>query len=378
MEARAGLVSGCGSRIRADFRPDATALLLRRLDAAGAVTVGRLHMAEFAMGPTGHNAHLGRCRNPWVPEAISGGSSSGSGAAVGAGLIAGSLGSDTGGSVRLPAGFCGAVGLKPTQNLLPTNGMMPLSESLDCPGPIARSSRDIARLMTVLTAGAEDYEAAVDRGMARLVIGVPTRFYNERLDDEVAVAIAEARAAFERLGARMVDVDIPCQDSLSDLANLIWAPEAAALHQQDLRDRPEDYGAQVRARLRDGLATPAASYIEAKKLRVQALDAMLQGPLTACDMLLIPLSRMTVPFARDVDVGADARMHAVVADISAFTRPISLIGLPALATPVGFDRRGAPIAMQLVGRPRTEGALLAAAAAYEGATEWLRHGTPYG
>jgi aspartyl-tRNA(Asn)/glutamyl-tRNA(Gln) amidotransferase subunit A len=372
MYYRAGRISGCGSKIRADFRPETTAPIIQRLDRAGAITVGRLHMAEFAMGPTGHNAHLGRCRNPWLAEAISGGSSSGSGAAVGAGLIAASLGSDTGGSVRLPAAFCGAVGLKPTQGLLPTDGMMKLSESLDCPGPIARCSRDIARLMTVLTSGAQDYEAAAERGAAGLVIGLPARFYNERLDDEVATAIEAARHVFEQLGAQIVDVEIPAQDGLSDLANLVWAPEAAALHLPWLQSRPGDYGEQVRNRLLQGLTTTAVAYIDAKRQRNEALDAMLHGPLATCDMLLTPVCRRIVPLADDVDVGGGERMRDVVADISAFTRPISFLGLPALVTPMGFDRRGVPIALQLIGRPLGEGALLAAASAYEGATNWLK------
>ncbi len=186
---RAGEVCSCGSKIRADFAPDHTATVLTRLDAAGAAELGRLNMAEFAMGPTGHNEHFGRCRNPWNPDYITGGSSSGSGAAVAAGLVFGALGSDTGGSVRLPAAACGVAGIKPTLGRVSRHGAMPLSHSLDCIGVLARSVGDCARLLSVI-AGADphdgmssrrpaaDYERGLDEAanpgaLAGDVIGIP-------------------------------------------------------------------------------------------------------------------------------------------------------------------------------------------------------------
>jgi aspartyl-tRNA(Asn)/glutamyl-tRNA(Gln) amidotransferase subunit A len=247
MYYRAGHVSGCGSKIRAGFTPDRTSPLIAALEKAGSVTVARLHMAEFAMGPTGHNVHLGRCRNPWDPDKISGGSSSGSGAAVAARAAFASLGSDTGGSVRLPAAICGVVGLKPTQGLLSTDHMMGLSESLDCPGPIARSSRDVARLLDVM-AGL-NCEAGLDGDVRGRVIGIPRGFYWDDLDPAVEAVMKEAIEVFKSLGAKVVDVEVPDQDGLADLADAVWVPEAAALHLDWLRERPEDYGPQLRARL---------------------------------------------------------------------------------------------------------------------------------
>ncbi len=368
---RAGKPCTCGSPIRRDFRPERTATVLERLDAAGAVTLGTLHMAEFAMGPTGHNAHLGRCRNPWDPDRITGGSSSGSGAAVAARLAFGSLGSDTGGSVRLPAALCGVVGLKPTQGATPMDGVMPLSESLDCVGPLARSAEDAATLFSVIT-GRTDAAEGIGQGVEGLRLGIPNRFYYDGLDPAVAAALEQARAVLERAGARFVEVDIPDHEPYGDLANLVFTPEAAAIHLPWLRERPRDYGPQVRARLMQGLMVPAASYLQAKQLRALHLRAMVEGPFARCDALFVPALRSRVPTAAQTDVGAGPAMAAVVAGVAALTRPVSYLGLPALVTPAGFDPDGMPVALQLIGRPQAEAVLLRIADAHERAAGWLR------
>ncbi|KAA0677263.1 amidase [Roseomonas genomospecies 6] len=368
---RAGKPCTCGSPIRRGFRPERTATVLERLDAAGAVTLGTLHMAEFAMGPTGHNAHLGRCRNPWDPDRITGGSSSGSGAAVAARLAFGSLGSDTGGSVRLPAALCGVVGLKPTQGATPMDGVMPLSESLDCVGPLARSAEDAATLFSLIT-GRTDAAEGIGQGVEGLRLGIPNRFYCDGLDPAVAAALEQARAVLERAGARFVEVDIPDHEPYGDLANLVFTPEAAAIHAPWLRERPQDYGPQVRARLLQGLMVPAATYLQAKQLRALHLRAMIDGPFTQCDALFVPALRSRVPTAAQTDVGAGPAMAAVVAGVAALTRPVSYLGLPALVTPAGFDPDGMPVALQLIGRPHAEATLLRIADAHERAAGWLR------
>lgn len=373
---RAGRVTGCGSKIRADHVATETCPLLHRLDRAGAVEIARLHMAEFAMGPTGHNAHLGRCRNPWHGETITGGSSSGSGAAVGGRIVPAALGSDTGGSVRLPAAFCGVAGLKPTQYRLSQRGMMPLSESLDTAGLLARSTRSIARLMTVLLDGAETFEAALQPGLSGVTIGVPTSYYTDNLDAEVAAALAEARRIFGGLRARVIDIALPDHGRLAAMAALIWAPEAAALHLPWLRERPDDYGEQVRNRLLHGLSMPATSYVQAQQLRSLDLQAMIEGPLRQCDMLLTPICRFPVPLARYVEASGGPEMDRMIGDISALTRSISYLGLPALTTPMGFDARGLPLGLQLVGRPLDEAALIRAGHAFETATDWLSRPLP--
>lgn len=366
---RAGRVSGCGSAIWRDHVPNTTSPLVAALEGAGAITIGRLHMAEFALGPTGHNAQLGRCGNPWHPEAISGGSSSGSGAAVGAGIVRAALGSDTGGSVRLPAAFCGVAGLKPTNGLLPLDDMMPLSRTMDTAGPIARSSRDLALLMDVMTGS--DHRGALAASLDGLRIGVPRSYYTDDLDPQVAAAFAEARRVFAELGAEMIDVAVPDQQPYTRLAAHIWAPEGATFHRDRLATRPHEFGEQVRNRLEEGARVTAVEYLAALEGREAARAEMLAGPFAACDLLLTPAARMPVPLAHEVDATAGEAMQRMIAQVSALTRTISMLGFPALVTPMGMDARGVPLALQLIGAPFTEPTLLAAGHAFERVAGWI-------
>lgn len=378
---RAGEVCSCGSKIRADFVPDYTATVLKRLDAAGGIELGRLNMAEFALGPTGHNDHFGRCRNPWNPEYISGGSSSGAGAAVAAGLVFGALGSDTGGSVRLPAAACGIVGIKPTLGRVSRYGTMPLSHSLDCIGVLARNVGDCARVLSVI-GGADDadgmssrhpvsdYERGLDDAanpgsLAGVRVGVPDRYYDEGLDQEVAELLAASRAVLEAQGAKIVDVPIGDHSALNDLASVILAAEAATLHLPWLRDRPKDYSDQTRARLLAGLGMPATLYAQVLQARARLLEQLLRETFVRCDLLHIPVLSRPVPTAAETDVGGSAAMPEVLGRIVANTRPINYLGLPSLAVPIGFTRNGLPQAMQLVGRPFREHLLFRIGAAYE-------------
>jgi len=380
---RAGEICTCGAKIRADFVPDHTATVLKRLDAAGGIELGRLNMAEFAMGPTGHNDHFGRCRNPWNPEHITGGSSSGSGAAVAAGLVFGALGSDTGGSVRLPAAICGVVGIKPTLGRVSRNGAMPLSPSLDCVGVLARTVADCARLLTIIAGvdpddGASssipvpDYERSLDDAarpgaLAGVRIGVPKRHYHEGIDREVAELLAASRVALERQGAKFVDVPIGDHGAVNDLSNAALWPEAAALHLHWLRDRPRDYAAQTRARLLVGLGVPATLYLEAVRARTRLLRELLHATFSRCDVLHVPILKRPVPTAAETDVGGSPAMAQVLSQIVANTRPFNYFGLPGLAVPIGLTGNGLPQSMQLVGRPFDEPLLFRIGAAYEAA-----------
>jgi aspartyl-tRNA(Asn)/glutamyl-tRNA(Gln) amidotransferase subunit A len=378
---RAGKVCSCGSKIRADFVPDHTATALARLDAAGGVELGRLNMAEFALGPTGHNEHFGRCRNPWNPDYITGGSSSGSGAAVAACLIFGALGSDTGGSVRLPAAACGVVGIKPTHGRVSRYGTMPLSHSLDCVGVLARTVGDCARLLSVM-AGADandamssrrsvpDYERGLDdatqpRSLVGVTVGVPNRYYYDGVDQETADALAASRAMLESRGAKIIDVPIGDHAAVNDVAGAILSPEAAALHLPWLRGRPQDYAEQTRARLLVGLGIPATLYLQAMQTRSRLLEELLRDTFEKCDVLHIPVLKRQVPTAAETDVGSSATMAQVLAGIVACTRPLNFFGLPALAVPIGVAGNGLPLAMQLAGRPFAEALLFRVGAAYE-------------
>ena len=381
---REGQICTCGSKIRRDFVPDHTATVLTRFDRAGATEVGRLNMAEFAMGPTGHNEHFGRCRNPWNPDHITGGSSSGSGAAVAAGLVFGALGSDTGGSVRLPAAACGVVGIKPTLGRVSRYGSMPLSPSLDCIGVLARTVGDCARLLSVI-AGADDHdglcsrrpvpdfergldEAAKPGALAGVRIGIPDRHYSDGIHPEVADLIAASRAVLEARGAKIVDVPVGDHGALNDLSNGVLWPEAAALHLPWLRERPQDYAPQTRARLLVGLGVSATLYLEAVRARSKLLGEMLRETFSRCDVLHVPVLKRPVPTAAETDVGGGTAMQEVLGQIVANTRPLNFLGLPGLSVPIGFTRDGLPQAMQLVGRPFAEDLLFRIGASYEAAT----------
>ena len=376
----AGKVVTCGSKIRRDFVATTTSTALQRLKDAGTVRSGSLQMVEFAYGPTGHNVHYGAVRNPWNVDHITGGSSSGSGSAVAARLTFAALGSDTGGSIRMPAHFCGVTGLKTTVGRISRAGAMPLSQSLDTVGPLAQTVEDCA-LLTGLMAGSDpedltastrpvpDYMAACQGSMKGLRIGVPTAFYVDDLDAEVADVLDETIATLRQEGAEIVKVDLPDQRQLTAACQLVLATEAAAFHKRWLIERPQDYGAQVLMRLQNGLAIPAVSYLEAMRWRGPALSAYLAA-VAGTDAVLAPVAPMPAPTIAESDVGNSIDAEAVIQRITKFTRPINYLGLPSLSIPTGFTKAGLPVGMQLVGRAFDEAMLFRIGAAFQRATDF--------
>jgi aspartyl-tRNA(Asn)/glutamyl-tRNA(Gln) amidotransferase subunit A len=375
-----GRVVTCGSKIRRDFVASTTSTALQRLKDAGTVRLGTLQMAEFAYGPTGHNAHFGAVHNPWRFDHITGGSSSGSGAAVAARLTFAALGSDTGGSVRMPAHFCGVTGLKTTVGRISRAGAMPLSQSLDTVGPLARTAGDCALLLGLM-AGADpedptavsgplpDYMAAVQRPVKGLAIGIPTAFYVDDLDPEVARIVDETVAVLKREGATIVQVELPDQRQLAAASQLVLAVEAAAFHKRWMIERPQDYGPQVLMRLQNGLAVPAVSYLEAMRWRGPALAAHLAA-VNGVDAVIAPVAPVAAPTIAESDVGNSPDADAVIQRLTRFTRPVNYLGLPSLAIPSGFTRDGLPVGMQLIGRPFDEATLLRIGAAFQRATDF--------
>src|SRR5712672_1830982 len=299
MYYEAGKVVTCGSKIRRDFVATTTSTALQRLKDAGTVRLGSLQMAEFAYGPTGHNSHYGAVHNPWAFDHITGGSSSGSGAAVAARLTFAALGSDTGGSIRMPAHFCGVTGLKTTVGRISRAGAMPLSWSLDTVGPLAQTAEDCALLLGLMvgadpedpTASAlpvPDYMAASKQSIKGLKIGIPTAFYVDDLDSEVARVLDETIATLKKEGAEIVKVELPDQRQLTAACQLVLATEAAAFHKRWMIERPQDYGSQVLMRLQNGLAVPAITYLEAMRWRGPALAAHLAA-VNGTDAVLAPV-----------------------------------------------------------------------------------------
>ena len=375
----AGKVVSCGSLIRRDFVATTTSTALQRLKHAGTVRLGSLQMVEFAYGPTGHNPHYGAVHNPWHVDHITGGSSSGSGSAVAARLTFAALGSDTGGSIRMPAHFCGVTGLKTTVGRISRAGAMPLSQSLDTVGPLAQTVEDCALLLGLM-AGADpedptastlpvpDYMAATKGSIKGLKIGVPTAFYVDDLDSEVARIFDETIATLKKEGAEIVKVELPDQRQLTAACQLVLATEAAAFHKRWMIERPQDYGAQVLMRLQNGLAIPAVSYLEAMRWRGPALSAYLAA-VAGTDAVLVPVAPVPAPTVAESDVGNSPGAEAVIQRLTKFTRPVNYLGLPSLAIPSGFTRGGLPVAMQLIGRSFDEAMLLRIGAAFQRATD---------
>jgi aspartyl-tRNA(Asn)/glutamyl-tRNA(Gln) amidotransferase subunit A len=380
MYYEAGKVVTCGSLIRRDFVAKTTATSLQRLKDAGTIRLGSLQMVEFAYGPTGHNVHYGPVHNPWNVDHITGGSSSGSGSAVAARLTFAALGSDTGGSVRMPAHFCGVTGLKTTVGRVSRAGAMPLSQSLDTVGPLAQTAEDCALLLGLM-AGADpedptastlpvpDYLEATKGSLKGLKIGVPTAFYVDDLDSEVARIFDETIAVLKREGAEVVKVELPDQRQLSSASQIVLAAEAAAFHKRWMIERPQDYGAQVLMRLQNGLAVPAVSYLEAMRWRGPALAAY-NAAVAGVDAVIAPAAPVPAPTIAESDVGNGPGAEAVIQRLTRFTRPVNYLGVPSLVVPSGFTRAGLPVGMQLIGRSFEEATLLRVGAAFQRATDF--------
>ena len=322
MYYEAGKVVTCGSLIRRDYVATTTSTALQRLKDAGTIRLGSLQMAEFAYGPTGHNSHYGPVHNPFVLDRVTGGSSSGSGSAVAARLTFAALGSDTGGSIRNPANFCGVTGLKTTCGLVSRAGAMPLSQSLDTVGPLARTAEDCALLLGLM-AGADpddpttfggpvpDYIAATRASLTGLRIGVPSAFYVDDLDAEVARILDDTIAVLKREGADIVKVELPDQRQLSSACQLVLAVEAAAFHKRWLIERPQDYGPQVLMRLQNGLAVPGVSYLEALRWRGAALAAHVAAT-AGVDAVIAPVAPIPAPTIAESDVGNAPDAESVI------------------------------------------------------------------
>ena len=374
---RAGRVSACGSRILADFVPEVTSTALARLDGAGALDIARLNMVEFALGTTGHNEITGAVRNPWNPAHVTGGSSSGPGAAVAARLVYGALGSDTGGSIRLPAAACGLVGVKPTFGRVSRHGAMPLSFTLDTVGPLARGVADAALILQTIagpdpndpTTGSEpvpDYLSDLEAGVRGLRIATPENYFYDPVDPEVAALARASLEVFAALGAEIVPVEMPASIELGNpLTMLILAVEGAAFHGRWLEQRRADYGRQTLGRLLPGLLYPAKRYVEALNLRRKFVDELRQAVFERADVLHTPVWPFPLPTIEESDLAANPGFTEFIAATGHCSRPVNYAGLPGVSVPAGFTANGLPCAFQLVGRPFDEALLLRAARAYE-------------
>jgi aspartyl-tRNA(Asn)/glutamyl-tRNA(Gln) amidotransferase subunit A len=377
---RAGRPSANGSKIRKDFVPQTTATVLHKLDAAGALDLGTLHMAEFAMSPTGYNEPYGHARNPWNTEHVPGGSSSGSGAAVAARIVSASLGTDTGGSLRHPAVMCGLTGLKPTWSRVSRANAMALSWSLDCVGPLARTARDCARVMKVIS-GADpadptaariavpDYEAGLSGDLRGVTIAVPGNYYYDLVTPEIKAALDASLSALRDRGARTVATSVPDMALINALMVIVMTVEAAGMHRHWLATRADDYADQVRSRIEPGLYYPGTRYTEALSLRAKIAAEYVATAMQGADMLHLPTLSIPVPSIAETTAGDPTAVAAKIGAITHCTRGINYLGLPSLAVPCGFVG-GLPAGFQLVGKPFSEALLLRTGDAYQRVTNW--------
>jgi len=388
-----GILTTGGSKIFAEFVPEFDCTVWARLEKAGAVLLGKLNLHEFAGGATNTNPHFGTCRNPYNLERVPGGSSGGSAAAIVARSSAATIGSDTGGSIRIPAAFCGCVGMKQTWSRVSRYGVMPLADSLDHAGPITRSVRDAALMLQVIaghdpndpTSSREpvpDFSRAVRSSLKGTRIGVIKQLL-AGLSGEVASSFEAASAQLRDLGAVVDEVSIPSIDQAPALTTTIMFGEAAEFHEKWLRTRPQNYGLDVRRTLEAGMLAPAMYYVRAQRARAMVLAETLAA-LANRIALIAPTAAIPAPriatispegaMSRRADALAGGRALStseeqvnMVTAVLRFTAPFNITGQPALALPIGLSSDGLPLSMQVIGRPFDEVSVFQVAAAYEDA-----------
>ena len=375
-----GIQTTMGSKIMADFVPDHDAAVLEKLHAAGAVLVGKAGLHEWAYGITSTNPHFGAVRNPWDPERIPGGSSGGSTAALASGQCLFSLGSDTGGSIRIPASLCGVVGLKPTFGRVSRHGVFPLGHTLDHAGPFGLTVRDTAWVYQAIAGPDARDDSCVERpdpaprldAEPRLdgkKIGVPRNFYFDQLDPDVDAAVRAALKTLEGIGATLVDIEVPDIVEFNVVGRLILLAEAASVHRRLLRERREDFGDDVRALLDQGQLISAADYLDAQRRR-RELNQGFNALLEQVDVIAAPTIPITAAKIGQMTTIIGGEEENVRLATTRLVRALNMTGLPLLSVPCGLSSAGLPIGLQLIGPLFGEAGLLEVGHAYERATDW--------
>jgi aspartyl-tRNA(Asn)/glutamyl-tRNA(Gln) amidotransferase subunit A len=373
-----GIRTTVGSKLFENYVPDCDSAVTERLQQAGTVLVGKTNMHELAYGITSSNPHFGAVHNPWKLDRIPGGSSGGSGAAVAADMVFMATGSDTGGSIRMPASFCGTVGLKPTFGRVSRYGVMPLDFSLDHMGPLTRTVRDAAVVLNVLAGHdprdescsrepVKDYVPLNPTELDDVRIGIPENFYNEKSDAEALSAVRAMTQTAAYLGARVVPVQVPDIAALNTVGRMILLAEASACMERNL-GRRGDFGADVLALLDQGRMIAATDYVNAQRMR-RVLRDEFAALFTSIDCLFTPTTPTDAPKigAATVDISGEA-IDARLASTQ-FLRGINVLGWPALSMQCGLSRAGLPLGLQIIGRPFEEDLILRVGAALEDATE---------
>lgn len=381
------LPTSAGGRPASEKPPARDATVVAKLRSAGAIVIGKTNTHEYAYGYTTENPHHGDTHNPWDLGRIPGGSSGGSGASVSAGSAIAAIGTDTGGSVRVPASLCGIVGLKPTFGRVSRTGVFPLAWTLDHVGPMTRTARDCAILLSAI-AGADqtdsstlhappppDYASAVERDITGLRIGIPTNHFFDAIDPEVEAAVRAAIDTLGSLGAVVTEVELPGVELAVSAWLTILLSEATAIHEDLVRDRPDDYGEDVRGFVEAGALVPATAYLKAQRIR-QQLAAAFKTAMQSIDILATPATALPATPLGTTEVTINGHTEALFQTFARISAPLDVVGLPALSIPCGFTTSGLPIGLQLVGHPFDEATVLAAAHTYQQNTDHANHHPP--
>jgi aspartyl-tRNA(Asn)/glutamyl-tRNA(Gln) amidotransferase subunit A len=375
-----GVRTTSGSRIFDTFIPTEDCTVAAKFHQAGAILLGKLNMHQFAYGPTGENPDYGHMHNPWNPDMVTGGSSGGSGSAAAAGQCTITTGSDTGGSIRIPAALCGIVGLKPTYGLVSRYGLSALSWSLDHPGPMTRTVEDTAITMNVIAghdpkdvASAKvdipDYTSALTGDVKGLRIGIVKEYFEVPLDPQVRKAVMDAISLLESMGAEIKEVSYPMFNQSQAISSTVLMAEATAYHRDLLEKDGHQLYEPIRQRLEAGLFISAAEYLRAQQAR-SIFDQQGRRLLDEVDLLAGPTEPVTAPEILASKVMAGEQEVGVVGALTQYTRPYNINGFPAISVPCGFSDDEMPIGLQLAGRPFDELTVLRAAHAYEQANDW--------
>jgi aspartyl-tRNA(Asn)/glutamyl-tRNA(Gln) amidotransferase subunit A len=362
-----GIRTTGGSRIFSGFVPDHDADIAINLNNAGAVMVGKTNLHEFAYGITSTNPHFGAVRNPWDIDRIPGGSSGGSGAAVAAGMLPFATGTDTGGSIRIPASFCGVTGLKPTFGLISKRGVMPLGWTMDHMGPITKTVRDAAVSFHAMAGVAGGYVPPNNVDIRGLRIGLPINYYFEKLDLEVAESVRTAVQTAAALGARIVNITVPDIDALNVVGRMLLLAEATSVHRDSLLNHRADIGADVVTLLDQGRLIRASDYIDAQRLR-RIYIREFSKLWSHVDCIFTPTTPTPAPKIGQVTMQVGGVDEDVRLATTRLMRAINVLGIPALSIPSGFTKSGLPIGLQILGAPRAEDMILRVGAAIEDAT----------
>jgi aspartyl-tRNA(Asn)/glutamyl-tRNA(Gln) amidotransferase subunit A len=373
-----GIPTTAGSKILANFVPNDDSEIAKRLAQAGAILIGKTNLHEFAYGTTSQNPLFGPVRNPWNRERIPGGSSGGSAAAVAAGMCFASVGTDTGGSIRIPSALCGVVGFKPTFGLVSMGGVVPLAETLDHAGPIARSVRDASIMLETIAGGHP--KTAPRPGSRKLGrfrmkgvrLGWPEHYFFDRVDSQVRELVERAAAVFRSLGARVQEIRMPqLADALLPATNDIALAQATNYHmsQNYFPDCAADYGEDVRHRLEAGAKVLAVDYLRGLAKKSEAVREF-EMAFERVDAVIAPTTPIAAPRLGQQEVDIDGAQETVRSALVRLNRPANFTGDPAISVPCGFTREGLPVGMQLIARHWSEPRLQAIAAAYENATAW--------